>query len=212
MAMATTRLTREEKKAQTRQRLLEAARAVFARRGFAASSLDEVADEAGLTKGAVYSNFANKEDLVLAVLEDSFNRRMDDVLSQVDMDGTLEEQAHLGGALFMAISEEERWLDLLSFDFVTYAARNPEFGARLAARHRESLTAIADVMIEGATDREWDLPLPAEKLALVMNALGSGLSMEKLIDPEGVPDELFGEVIALMWAGAAGSNPEGGES
>jgi AcrR family transcriptional regulator len=212
VAMATTRLTREEKKAQTRQRLLEAARAVFARRGFAASSLDEVADEAGLTKGAVYSNFANKEDLVLAVLEDSFNRRMDEVISQVDLDGTLEEQAHLGGALFMAISEEERWLDLLSFDFVTYAARNPEFGARLAARHRESLAAIADVMIEGSTDREWDLPLPAEKLALVMNALGSGLSMEKLIDPEGVPDELFGEVIALMWAGAAGSNPEGGES
>ncbi len=212
MAMATTRLTREEKKAKTRERLLEAARAVFARRGFAAASLDEVAEEAGLTKGAVYSNFANKEDVVLAVLDDSFDRRMDEVLSRVDLDGTLEEQAHVGGALFMAISEEERWLDLLSFDFVTYAARNPEFGARLAARHRESLAAIADVMIEGAEGREWGLPMPAEKLALVMYAIGSGLSMEKLIDPEGVPDELFGDVIALLWAGAAGGSPGGGES
>ena len=202
------RLTREEKKAQTRERLLEAARTVFARRGFASSSLDEVAEEAGLTKGAVYSNFANKEDLVLAVLEESFNRRMDDIVSRVDSDAPLEEQARLGGALFMAISEEERWLDLLSLDFFTYAARNPEFSARLAARHRESLAAIADVIIESSTDGGWPLPLPAEKLALVVNALGSGLSMEQLVDPEAVPDELFGEVIALIWAGAdAGQSP-----
>jgi AcrR family transcriptional regulator len=206
--MATTRLTRDEKKAQTRARLLEAARAVFARRGFAASSLDEVAEEAGLTKGAVYSNFANKEDLVLAVLEDSFNRRMDDIVSRVDMDAPLEEQARLGGALFMAISEEERWLDLLSLDFVTYAARNPEFNARLAARHRESLAAIADVITDASADGGRALPLPADKLALVMNALGAGLSQEQLIDPEAVPDELFGEVIALLWAGAgAGQSP-----
>lgn len=205
MAMVTTRLTREQKKARTRERLLEAARTVFARRGFAASSLDEVAEEAGLTKGAVYSNFANKEDLVLAVLDDSFNRRMDDIVSHVDGDAPFEEQARLGGALFMAISEEERWLDLLSLDFVTYAARNPEFSARLAARHRESLAAIAEVIVEASADR-WALPLPAEKLALVMNALGSGLSQEQLIDPEAVPDELFGEVIALLWGAAAQSS------
>jgi AcrR family transcriptional regulator len=209
VTVATTRLTREEKKARTRERLLEAAAAVFARRGFAAASLDEVAEEAGLTKGAVYSNFANKEDLVLAVLEDSFNRRMDEVMSQVDPDASLEEQARLGGALFMAMSARERWLDLLSTDFVTYAARNPEFGARLLARHRESLAAIADVITETSAQRAWKMPLPPEKLALVMNALGTGLSMEQLIDPEGVPDELFGEVIALLWAGAnAGPAPE----
>jgi AcrR family transcriptional regulator len=202
VATATTRLTREEKKAQTRERLLEAARAVFARRGFAASSLDEVAEEAGLTKGAVYSNFANKEDLVLEVLEDSFNRRMDEVLSKVDMEGTLAEQAQTGGAIFMAMSEEERWLDLLWMDFVTYAARNPEFAARLAARHQESQAAIAEVMVTESAGRKWDLPMPADKLALVLNALGNGLAMEKLIDPENVPDELFGEVIALLWAGS----------
>jgi AcrR family transcriptional regulator len=203
VAVATTRPTREEKKARTRAQLLDAARTVFAGRGFAGASLDEVADEAGLTKGAVYSNFANKEDLVLEVLEDSFNRRMDEVLSKVDMEGTLAEQAHAGGAIFMAMSEEERWLDLLWMDFVTYAARNPEFGARLAARHHESQAAIAEVMVTESAGRKWDLPMPADKLALVLNALGNGLAMEKLIDPDNVPDELFGEVIALLWAGAA---------
>jgi AcrR family transcriptional regulator len=200
--VATTRLTREEKKARTRERLLAAARTVFAKRGFAAASLDEVADEAGLTKGAVYSNFANKEDLVLAVLEDSFNRRLDDIVSRVDTDASLEEAARLGGALFMAISGEERWLDLLSLDFVTYAARNPEFGARLAARHRESLAAIADVLSEQSAKHGWTLPMSAGQLALLMNALGSGLSLEQLIEPEAVPDELFGEAVALIWRGA----------
>src|SRR3954468_12512488 len=63
------RLTREEKKAQTRERLIEAAARVFAEKGFATTSLDEVAEAAGLTKGAVYSNFENKEDLVTAVLK-----------------------------------------------------------------------------------------------------------------------------------------------
>ena len=204
MTQASVRLSREEKKARTRAQLLDAARHVFAERGFAGASLDEVAEEAGLTKGAVYSNFANKEDLVLAVLEDNFNRRMDEALSQVDFGGTLEEQARVGGSIFMAKFEEDRWADLLFLDFVTYAARNPEFRARLAARHHESTAAIADVMLATSADQEWDLPMPADKLALVLNALGTGLAMEKLIDPEYVPDELFGEVITLLWANSTG--------
>jgi AcrR family transcriptional regulator len=187
VTMATTRLTREEKKARTRERLLQAARTVFARRGFAASSLDEVAEEAGLTKGAVYSNFANKEDLVLAVLDDAFDRRMDAVMSQVDLHAPLEEQARLGGAVYMAISDEERWLELLGLDFITYAARNPEFGARLTARHRESLESIADAINVANREQGWTLPLPAEKLAILMNALGIGLVTEKLVDPRACP-------------------------
>jgi AcrR family transcriptional regulator len=204
VTVATNRLTRDEKKARTRAQLLDAARTVFAGRGFVGASLDEVAEEAGLTKGAVYSNFANKEDLVLAVLEDNFNQRMDEALSKVDPDGTLEEQAQIGGSIFMAHFEEDQWADLLFLDFVTYAARNPEFRTRLAARHRETTAAIADVMVESSASRAWDLPMPADKLALVLNALGNGLAMEKLIDPESVPDELFGEVITLLWANSTG--------
>jgi AcrR family transcriptional regulator len=204
VAAVTPRLSREEKKARTRAQLLDAARTVFAERGFAGASLDQVAEEAGLTKGAVYSNFANKEDLVLAVLEDNFNQRLDEALSAVDLEGTLEEQARVGGSLFMAQFEEDRWADLLFLDFVTYAARNPEFRARLAARHHETTAAIADVMVENSATSEWSLPMPADKLALVLNALGSGLALEKLIDPDAVPNELFGEVITLLWANSTG--------
>src|SRR5436853_4591753 len=69
------RLLRAERKERTKAELVEAARAVFLRRGFHAASLDEIAEEAGYTKGAVYSNFDGKDDLFLAVFEDHFRRR-----------------------------------------------------------------------------------------------------------------------------------------
>src|SRR5437016_12354998 len=61
---------REAQRALTRTRLLEAAKRVFARRGFHAASLEEIAREAGATTGAIYSNFAGKEELFLALFED----------------------------------------------------------------------------------------------------------------------------------------------
>src|SRR5713226_7690587 len=83
------KLTRDEKKARTRERLLDAAADVFARRGFHAASLDEVADEAGLTKGAVYSNFTSKDDLIVALIETRLDRRFIGIATAVDKGGDL---------------------------------------------------------------------------------------------------------------------------
>lgn len=69
--MARKRLTREESKAKTRQELLRAANRLFLRNGYVATSLANIAEEAALTKGAVYSNFESKEDLFLALLQES---------------------------------------------------------------------------------------------------------------------------------------------
>jgi len=76
----TVRLTRAEKKAETRARLLESATAVFAEKGMARGSIDDVAEHAGFTKGAFYANFASKEELFLALLDEHFA----DVLERVD--------------------------------------------------------------------------------------------------------------------------------
>ena len=74
--MALQPLTPERRRQQTREHLLAAAAEVFAERGFHGASLDEVAAVAGFTKGAVYSNFKNKEDLFLALLKESYDREM----------------------------------------------------------------------------------------------------------------------------------------
>ena len=73
--MATVRRTRSDTKAQTRADLIAAARQVFLARGFHPATLDEIAEQAGYTKGAVYSNFAGKDDLFLAVLAEYYARR-----------------------------------------------------------------------------------------------------------------------------------------
>jgi AcrR family transcriptional regulator len=193
------RLTREEKKARTRERLLEAATAVFARRGLAAASLDEIAEEAGLTKGAVYSNFASKEELVLAVLQATSDRRIHDITAQVDVTGSVREEARKAGSMFMASTQEELSILLLGLDLIAYSGRNPEFRDRQIAYHRESLREIADIVESSAREFGLELPLPPDRFAIVLNALGIGLSIEKLLDPESVPDDLYGTAITLMY-------------
>ena len=70
------RLTRKEKQAQTRSCLMKSAAKVFARRGLQSASIDEVAEDAGYTKGAFYANFKSKEELFLAMLDESFSERI----------------------------------------------------------------------------------------------------------------------------------------
>src|SRR4051812_37318634 len=143
------RLTREEKKAQTRERLLEAAARVFAEKGFAATSLDEVADAAGLTKGAVYSNFENKEHLVAAVLKAHEDRQsgISDIATGA---GTLEEQQAIAARLFSESVADERDAWLLFLDFTAYALRNPAVYADFLASHRAGRKRIVDMIKDNA--------------------------------------------------------------
>ena len=79
MATRPRRLTRDERKAETREALLDAASRVFARRGYHAAAVDEVAADAGFSTGALYSNFEGKEDLFLALLQREIERQVDEV-------------------------------------------------------------------------------------------------------------------------------------
>jgi TetR/AcrR family transcriptional regulator, transcriptional repressor of aconitase len=84
------RLSREENQARTRSRLLTVAKQHFARDGYAASSLDRIAEEAGFSKGAVYSNFAGKEELFLGVLEEHGRVSLDEILDAVKGAATID--------------------------------------------------------------------------------------------------------------------------
>jgi AcrR family transcriptional regulator len=192
------RLTREEKKAQTRERLIEAAARVFAEKGFATTSLDEVADAAGLTKGAVYSNFENKEDLVAAVLRAHEDRQsgISDIATGA---GTLEEQQAVAARLFSESVAGERDAWLLFLDFTTYALRNPAVYGDFLASHRAGRKRIADMIDENApTDGERSFKTDADRAALILEVVGNGIALEKLIDPEGVPDDLFDRLLPVL--------------
>jgi AcrR family transcriptional regulator len=190
------RLTREEKKAKTRERLIEAAARVFAEKGFAATSLDEVADAAGLTKGAVYSNFENKEDLVAAVLK-AHQDRQSGIRDVATGAATLEEQQAVAGRLFSESVARERDAFLLFLDFTAYALRNPAVYVEFLERHRAGRKEIADMLEENAGGGE-PFKTDNDRAALIFQMIGNGIGIEKLIDPEGVPDDLFARLLPVL--------------
>jgi AcrR family transcriptional regulator len=194
------RLTREEKKARTRAQLIDAAAAVFARRGYVAASLDEVAEEAGLTKGAVYSNFDNKEDLFQAVIEDRLNEPMKNIAEVIDTSiGTTEEQAMAGARAFVGVVEQEREVFLLALEMNIHVARHPELKAAFVERYREQMAEVADIITEHANSSGDALPLPADQMAIAVQALSQGIALHTLVDPGAVPDDLLGRVYALLF-------------
>jgi AcrR family transcriptional regulator len=194
------RLTREEKKARTRAQLIDAAATVFARRGYVAASLDEVAEEAGLTKGAVYSNFAGKEDLFQAVIEDRLNAPMKDIAQIIDTStGTTEEQAMAGARAFVGVVEQEREVFLLALEMNIHVARNPELKHAFAERYREQMAEVAEIITQHADSSGDALPLPADQMAIAVQALSQGIALHALVDPGSVPDDLLGRVYALLF-------------
>jgi AcrR family transcriptional regulator len=199
VTQAPERLTREEKKARTRAQLIDAAATVFARRGYVAASLDEVAEEAGLTKGAVYSNFESKEDLFLAVIDERLNEPMRHGAEIIDSSmGTSEDHAMAGARVFVDTVEQEREVFLLALEFNIHVARHPELAAKFAARNREQLARVAE-LIRDHTREDAPLPLPADQMAIAVEALSQGIALQKLADPDSVPDDLLGRLYALLF-------------
>jgi len=190
------RLTREEKKARTRERLIEAAARVFAEKGFAATSLDEVADAAGLTKGAVYSNFENKEDLVAAVLK-AHQDRQTGIRDVATAAGTLEEQQAVAGRLLSESIARERDAFMLFLDFTAYALRNPAVYADYLKRHRAGRNEIASMLEENVSGGE-QFKTDSDRAALIFQVIVNGIGIEKLIDPDGVPDDLFARLLPVL--------------
>jgi AcrR family transcriptional regulator len=196
--VAQARLTREEKKAQTRARLLDAAEVVFARRGFVAASLDEVAEEAGLTKGAVYSNFDSKEDLFQAVLDDRYNEQTMRIADLVDQSASFDEQAAEGARLLLDFFKHERTWTLLALEFDAYAIRNPAYSKRVIRHTRQLRRAVADLVSQHLDKLGLEPSLSPEELAIAFLALSNGMALATLADPEGVPDDLLGKLYALI--------------
>jgi AcrR family transcriptional regulator len=193
--MATTRVSRTESKARTRDELVAAARAVFLERGFHAATLEEIADAAGYTKGAVYSNFVGKDDLFLAVLEERYAER-GKAYEEIFPGGTDLEQTFRAVARVMleAFARDPAWWSLLS-EFSTHASRDPALLARLRAARDRYMDALAGMIDGMAARRGVTWALPSREIARGSGALMRGMAVEWLIDPslerEGVFEQLL---------------------
>jgi AcrR family transcriptional regulator len=201
---ARNRLTNQERLALTRERLLAAAATVFARRGYHAASVEEVASEAGYSTGAVYHHFKGKEDLFLALFEEHVAERTRDYAETFAHGRDTEQQARGGADRWTAFLREEPDFFPLYVEFWAAAIRDPKLRRRFAARLGAFRDTFASQIEQGADAAGVELPPGfAQRFGIVINALGNGMALEKLADPDGVPDELLGDALALIFEGLA---------
>jgi AcrR family transcriptional regulator len=191
-------MTREQSKAQTRERLLAAARTVFAARGFHGASVEEIAAEAGYSTGALYSNFDGKEALFLALLDREIDEHAREIEEAVREHDSVAERARGGAERWMAMIEREPEVQLLFMEFWAYAGRDPKVRRQVAANFARAREVLTRLVADGARDFELELELPAEHLAIAIDALADGIARQKMAGP----DVLWGRVVALLLAGA----------
>jgi AcrR family transcriptional regulator len=195
------RLTRKERQAHTRARLMRSAASVAARRGIEGASLDEVAQSAGFTKGAVYANFASKEALFLAMVDDHFDsrlRELDRILStDADPDAQAREAAE--GLMQMLAADPEG--HRLFFEFAVYAARNEPFREQLVARYSALRERLAELLEQRAERLDVKPITPPDRIAAMAFAMANGMALERLLEPEAVPETLFAEMMTAFFAG-----------
>jgi AcrR family transcriptional regulator len=195
------RPNRAEKREANRARILRAARTVFGRRGFHAATIEEIADEAGLSNGAIYYNFASKGELFFALLEQRQQDRIAHIRRTLSSppdakarDLALDEEAR---EVTRSLKDNREWR-LLLLEFSAHAARDPSLAKKMRAHKRELKTSLAELFAQRFEQRGITSPLPADQLALAAAALTNGLGLEELSDPGSVPDELFGDLLATL--------------
>lgn len=193
--------TRKERQARTRELLMESAAAVAARRGIDRASLEEVAERAGFTKGAVYANFSNKEELFLAMLDAHFDARLAEIERILSTEADPDEQAREAAEGMMRMMAAEPEWHRLFFEFAVHAARNEGFRAQLVERYRGLRERLADLLARRAERLGIEPAVPADQIAAMAFAMANGVALERLLEPEAVPDTLFAEMIATFFTG-----------
>jgi AcrR family transcriptional regulator len=180
-----------------REALLGAAADVFLRRGFQAATLREIAAEAGMTTGAVYSNFDGKAGLFLAVLEEKLDprlARMYEAARTAPLHGV---GPRVGEEFAVYVEQRRRWLILL-IEFWAEAARDPKLRPKFVERHAGLRAAVGEVVAERANRLGYELPLPADELATLLIALTNGMAVELLADPAAVAENLYARALDIL--------------
>jgi AcrR family transcriptional regulator len=191
------RLTRAEKRERTYEELILAAEKLFIERGFHATSVDEIAFEAGYTKGAVYSNFESKEDLFFVVYE----RRADRGVAEIER--ILRENGPAAGLELLASDaarrrgREDGWLAVY-FEFWAHVVRRPELRERFAKIHGRAAEPMTAAVERIAEERGVPMPVEARGINVAMIAMVSGLSLERLTQPDVVDVGLGARMVRLV--------------
>lgn len=176
------RWTRERRLEHTRGLLLDAAEEVFARKGLSGAALEDIADAAGYTRGAIYSHFGAKEELFLAVTDRQRQRFLDgfaeiiqsfDRLGDIDIDELADRWAQ-------ASSDPNR--AALNYELTLFLLRSPAARDRLAVQRLETIRSLAEFIAKNVARLGAVLAMPADELARVILAVNDGVTLGSHLD------------------------------
>lgn len=202
------RLTRQESQARTRALLLEVATAEFLAHGYNATSLERVAEAAGFSKGAVYGNFAGKEELCLAVLETYFFAHLQHFVTDFAAGGqTIEERLGVLERWLEVAMADEKW-QLLALEFAVQTRRNQKIQEQLAQREAMMRMAVTTLLTQQIQQLGVKPVLPPDQLAVVLVAVVGGIAVQRLIDPS-IPASLLTDAVRALFRAP---RPEGDSS
>ena len=161
--------------------LLDAAMELFAEQGFGATSVPDICARAGLTKGAFYSNFANKDALFLALLDRSWERRAGWIRRAMAASDLAADRGAREAAALAHLEVDRQWT-LVSMEFSLHAIRRPQVAA-LLVEHELRVRSELAVLVTEALERVERLPtLPVHQLARMIVAVTEGSDIQALTD------------------------------
>jgi AcrR family transcriptional regulator len=184
----------EARRAATRRKLLLAAEQTFARDGYEAARLEDIAARAGYTRGAFYANFDSKEDIFFALLEQWVAQRISEVDVLLGRHDSPQQRLRALREHYAQIAQDRR-LALLSLEFKLFAVRHPEAHARLRARHRGLRSCGGDIVRRVMKSLGRSLPISSAAAATALGALSHAMLLEHLVDSSSLSD---GEIRHLL--------------
>jgi AcrR family transcriptional regulator len=197
-------LTRKEKQAKTRSALLSSAAKLICRKGISDASVEDIATDAGYTKGAFYANFKSKEELFLVMLDEKYAAELERLESGLRGDGVPSEEVRAAAEDFIRFAWSDPQWPRLYFEFTTYAARNRDFRGELVTRDRKIREQMAEVYRRWAMELGVEPPMPIEDLTMMTFCMANGFLMGQLIEPK-LGEELYGTMMATFFRGVAAS-------
>jgi AcrR family transcriptional regulator len=192
------RTRQTERSEETRRKLLAAAERIFARDGFEAARLEDIAAGAGYTRGAFYANFDSKEDIFFALLEQWVRQRIDSFTAVLRTKNSPHQKLAALRKHYAAIAKDRR-LVLISLEFKLFALRHPEAHARLRDRHRRIRATWGDLISELLRALGRTLPISNPAASACCLALAQGLLLEQLVDPKTLSEKDVRHMLGLFF-------------
>lgn len=177
---------------EVRRRLLDAARVALVQHGYGAASVDTITEIAGLSRGALYSNFADKDDLYLTLLDEFEREQIASIAALHDVDATPADLIARAAGRAVPAGSDARMQLILQTELWLVGTRNEAVRKRLATIQRRTVDAIASTL---SGDH---LGLSPKEIGLVVNAIADGLLSQRITDPRSQGDGLLIRVLAAF--------------